>query len=522
MKRRLLIGLLSGALTLPALAALTQGDIAPAFITQASLAGKAVTYSLQNALKKGPVVVYFYPSAYTGGCNLQAHTFAVNKEKFDAVGASIVGVSLDSIERLNDFSADADYCAGKISVASDADGKIAHSYQLKIRPANENFRDSRGNAIGHGFVERTTFVVAANGKIAATIGELTPVENVEKALAAAQRLVPENAQSKFQVAEARERTTLSTDLPPGSTRSDEGRARREAEQANEALTRKCETQYMNCTSICSMSAVVIMTRDPNAANQELTRCSSNCDSNQKSCVAGVQMSLTDALARITADDNARQRERMAREQNESRQRESDAAAARQREAEQRQRQGQSLQTQVDFQQRTAAAQRAADEAAMKNAADAELSRARSRSSGSSDVGSGESKAAKTCADFFRSARDAIAAHCDADNYLTVERFDRCVQYKTTSNDGVSQNYHLYNTCSRPINVHTCDGEACTPATGMATIAPGGFNASWFLVTKYRSIRYWACPQYYANVNVSFDSKRARCYVSTSSMQSSLR
>jgi thioredoxin-dependent peroxiredoxin len=146
MKLKLLMGLLlSSALSLPALAALKQGDPAPDFTTQASHAGKAFSYSLKDALKKGPVVVYFYPSAYTGGCNLQAHTFAENKEKFDAVGASIIGVSLDSIERLNDFSADPDYCAGKISVASDADGTIAKSYELSIKPASESFKDSRGN-----------------------------------------------------------------------------------------------------------------------------------------------------------------------------------------------------------------------------------------------------------------------------------------------------------------------------------------------------------------------------------------
>jgi thioredoxin-dependent peroxiredoxin len=188
MKRRLLTGLLSTLLAVPALAALKQGDVAPAFTTQASLAGKAFAYSLQDALKKGPVVVYFYPSAYTGGCNLQAHTFAVNVEKFDAAGASIVGVSLDSIERLNDFSADPDYCAGKIAVASDADGKIAKTYELNIHPASETAKDSRGIQIGHGFTERTTFVVLPDGKVAATIGGVTPAENVEQALAAVQKL----------------------------------------------------------------------------------------------------------------------------------------------------------------------------------------------------------------------------------------------------------------------------------------------------------------------------------------------
>ena len=113
-------------------AALKTGDTAPDFKAQASLAGKEFTFSLHDALKKGPVVVYFYPAAFTGGCNLQAHTFAEDHDKFAAAGASVIGVSLDSISRLNDFSADPKYCAGKLPVASDAKGEIAKSYDIKI------------------------------------------------------------------------------------------------------------------------------------------------------------------------------------------------------------------------------------------------------------------------------------------------------------------------------------------------------------------------------------------------------
>ncbi len=177
-----------GLIALPAVAALQEGKSAPEFETQASLAGKAFNYNLQAALKNGPVVVYFYPSAYTGGCNIQAHSFAVNHEKFAAVGASIVGVSLDSIERLNDFSADPSYCAGKFPVASDADGKIAKTYELSIREATPGKTDSRGVEINHGFAERTTFVISPDGKIAASIGGLKPEENVAKALDAVQQL----------------------------------------------------------------------------------------------------------------------------------------------------------------------------------------------------------------------------------------------------------------------------------------------------------------------------------------------
>jgi peroxiredoxin Q/BCP len=174
------------AIALPASAALKEGDSAPDFKLQASQAGKAFNYSLKDALKKGPVVVYFYPSAYTGGCNVQAHAFAVNQEKFAAAGASIVGVSLDSIARLNDFSADPEYCAGKIAVASDSDGRTAKSYDLAVRDAAPGRKDTRGVDIDHGFAERTTFIVTPNGKVAAVVGGLAPGANVEQALQALQ------------------------------------------------------------------------------------------------------------------------------------------------------------------------------------------------------------------------------------------------------------------------------------------------------------------------------------------------
>ncbi len=193
MKRSILKYLLPNLIALSAVAALPDGHPAPAFQTQASQAGKAFNYSLQDELKKGPVVVYFYPSAYTGGCNIQAHSFAEKHAQFAAAGASIVGVSLDSIERLNDYSADPEYCAGKFPVASDADGKIAKSYDLSIRDATPGKTDSRGVEIDHGFAERTTFIVTPDGKIAATLGGLKPAENVDKALETVQKLAGKQA-----------------------------------------------------------------------------------------------------------------------------------------------------------------------------------------------------------------------------------------------------------------------------------------------------------------------------------------
>ena len=190
MKQVLFASVLMSVLAVPAFAALKAGDAAPDFSAQASLAGKEFTFSLKDALKKGPVVVYFYPSAYTQGCNVQAHTFSQNADKFHAAGASIIGVSLDNIARLNDFSADPEYCAGKLAVASDADAKIAKSYDLSVHDAVAGAKDSRGIEIGHGFAERTTFIVTPDGKIAATIGGLAPAENVAKALEAVQKLAP--------------------------------------------------------------------------------------------------------------------------------------------------------------------------------------------------------------------------------------------------------------------------------------------------------------------------------------------
>lgn len=186
--KKLFIGILGSAIALPALAALEPGDTAPTFAAKASLAGKAFDYSLTAALADGPVVVYFYPSAYTQGCNIQAHEFAERMDAFNAAGATVIGVSLDSIERLNDFSADPNYCAGKLAVASDADGAIARSYQLSVREGREGMKDTRGVEIGHGFTERTTFIVMPDGKVAETIGGISPLENVEKSLEAIQRL----------------------------------------------------------------------------------------------------------------------------------------------------------------------------------------------------------------------------------------------------------------------------------------------------------------------------------------------
>ena len=181
---------LAGACVLaaPVFAALEAGKAAPQFEARASLAGEPFDYSLSDALAEGTVVVYFYPSAYTQGCNIQANQFSTKMAMFKAAGASVIGVSLDNIERLNDFSADPEYCAGNLAVASDESGEIARSYGLNVRDAVDGATDTRGVEIGHGFAERVTFIVESDGTIAETIGGISPFENVEKSLEAVQRL----------------------------------------------------------------------------------------------------------------------------------------------------------------------------------------------------------------------------------------------------------------------------------------------------------------------------------------------
>lgn len=171
---------------------LSKGYKAPLFTANASLAGKEFKFSLKQALAKGPVVVYFYPAAYTGGCDLEAHTFAEFKNKFTAAGATIIGVSADNIQRLNVFSSDPDYCAGKFPVASDPGGKIAATYGLKLMPPKAGVKDVKGEQVTHGFIPRTTFVIDKKGTIVAIFSsqtdKISPDEHVKESLAIVKKL----------------------------------------------------------------------------------------------------------------------------------------------------------------------------------------------------------------------------------------------------------------------------------------------------------------------------------------------
>jgi peroxiredoxin Q/BCP len=166
---------------------LSKGDAAPVFTAKASLAGSEFDFSLKNALAKGPVVVYFYPSAYTGGCDAEAHAFAELKDKFTAAGATIIGVSADDIKRLIAFSSDPQYCAGKFPVASDPQGEIAVKYGLTMGAPKVGIKDLSGQDLTHGFIPRTTFVIDKEGKIVAVFSSntdhISPTDHVDKSLA---------------------------------------------------------------------------------------------------------------------------------------------------------------------------------------------------------------------------------------------------------------------------------------------------------------------------------------------------
>ena len=118
----------SATLAAPAFAALKEGSQAPDFSAPAYLAGQPFTFKLADALKKGPVVVYFFPAAHTTGCNIEAHLFSEAIDQFKAQHASVIGVTAGNTSELADFSKETEHCGGKFPVAADDGAKIAKKY----------------------------------------------------------------------------------------------------------------------------------------------------------------------------------------------------------------------------------------------------------------------------------------------------------------------------------------------------------------------------------------------------------
>ncbi len=157
---------ITGAAT-PALAALPVGAQAPAVSTQAVIAGKPFQFKLADALKRGPVVLYFFPAAFTSGCTIEAHDFSDATEQFAANGATVIGLAHDPIETLSRFSVTE--CRNKFAVGV-ATSAIIADFKVKLPLLSMS--------------DRTSFVIAPDGKIIFAYSALSPSGHVSKTLAA--------------------------------------------------------------------------------------------------------------------------------------------------------------------------------------------------------------------------------------------------------------------------------------------------------------------------------------------------
>jgi peroxiredoxin len=150
----------------PALAALPVGAAAPEFKATAFQAGKEFKFELAQALKKGPVVLYFFPAAHTTGCNIEAHMFADSIDKFHAQGATVIGVTAGNVDQLAAFSTETEHCSGKFPVAADPDDIIAKEY------------DATFAYNGKTVTNRTSYVISPKGQVLFTYTNLAPDQHI--------------------------------------------------------------------------------------------------------------------------------------------------------------------------------------------------------------------------------------------------------------------------------------------------------------------------------------------------------
>ncbi len=159
----------------PALAELAKGASAPDFVASGALAGKPFSFSLKQALKKGPVVLYFYPKAFTEGCTLEAHAFAEASGDFRAAGATVVGMSNDDIVTLQKFSTEA--CRDKFAVAS-ATPAVIKAYDVDLVRGGKST----------GLTKRTSYVIGRDGKVLLVHSDMDYRDHVKLTLEAVRRL----------------------------------------------------------------------------------------------------------------------------------------------------------------------------------------------------------------------------------------------------------------------------------------------------------------------------------------------
>jgi peroxiredoxin Q/BCP len=167
--------LVVAAFSSSAVAELKVGAKAPDFTLPAYLAGQPFTFKLADALKKGPVVVYFFPAAHTSGCNVEAHLFSEATDKFKAQNTTVIGITAGNVSELADFSKETEHCGGKFPVAADDGAKVAKEYDslLTMKP---------------GWSNRSSYLIAPSGAIAAEYSAMSPNEHVKKMLDAATAL----------------------------------------------------------------------------------------------------------------------------------------------------------------------------------------------------------------------------------------------------------------------------------------------------------------------------------------------
>ena len=156
----------------PVAAALPDGAKAPMFTAKGARAGKPVSIDLANELKKGPVVLYFFPAAFTAGCNIEANAFAAKIGEFEKAGATLIGMTAGNVDRLVEFSARE--CAGQFTVAA-ASPEVIEGYDVSL-------------AAKPGWTTRTTYVIASNGRIADAFTDMAPQGHIARSLAAVHKL----------------------------------------------------------------------------------------------------------------------------------------------------------------------------------------------------------------------------------------------------------------------------------------------------------------------------------------------
>ncbi|WP_233582767.1 peroxiredoxin [Candidimonas sp. SYP-B2681] len=163
---------MAGTISTPANAQLKPGAHAPDFTIDATLGGNAFSFSLNQALKKGPVVLYFYPAAFTKGCTIEAYSFAEAIDEYKQYGATVLGVSADNLEKLKEFSVSA--CRSKFAVGADPQANVIKAYDAKMA-----FMPNMAN--------RVSYVITPDRKIYYKYSSMSPDDHVANTMAAVKK-----------------------------------------------------------------------------------------------------------------------------------------------------------------------------------------------------------------------------------------------------------------------------------------------------------------------------------------------